>query len=105
MRTSPRPDGIVCSSDLAGAGAYVALHEAGFSIPEQVQILGVGNTVEICEPFGLTSIDLSASEIGRRAARMALRAIRKSEDASSRGPSVSPAVVIRTSTREKAREM
>ena len=102
MRTSPRPDGIVCSSDLAGAGACVAVREAGFSVPEHVQIIGAGNTVEVCEPFGLTSVDLSASEIGRRAARLALRAIRKSEDASVRSPGVSPALVVRTSTRAKS---
>lgn len=99
MKTSPRPDGIVCSSDLSGAGACVAVREAGFSVPEQVQIIGVGNTVEVCEPFGLTSVDLSAAELGHRAARMALRVIRKSDDAFVRGVGVSPAVVVRSSTR------
>lgn len=99
MRSSPRPDGIVCSSDLAAAGASVAVREAGFSVPEQVQIIGVGNTVEVCEPFGLTSVDLAAAELGHRAARMALRIIRKSGDTLVRGVSVSPAVVVRASTR------
>lgn len=100
MRSSPRPDGIVCSSDLAAAGACVAVREAGFNVPEQVQIIGVGNTVQICEPFELTSIDLSASELGHRAARIALRNIRKNGDFLMRGMSVSPAVVVRASTRE-----
>lgn len=99
MRSPPRPDGIVCSSDLAAAGACVAVREAGFAVPEQVQVIGVGNDMDVCVPFGLTSVDLSAAELGRRAARMALRVIRKSDEVSARGISVSPAVVVRASTR------
>ncbi|SEF78310.1 transcriptional regulator, LacI family [Bryocella elongata] len=99
IASSPRPDGIVCSTDLAAAGACIALREAGFSVPEQVQVMGVGNTPALCEPFGLTSLDLAAAEIGRRAARMALRLIQKSDVASLRSVSLSPAVVARSSTR------
>lgn len=97
---SPKPDGIVCATDLAAAGACAALREAGFSVPEQVQVIGVGNAPGICEPFGLSSLDLSAPELGRRAARMALRLIQKSDVASLRSVSLSPVVVARGTTRE-----
>ena len=96
---TPRPDGIVCSTDLAAAGACVRLREAGLMVPEQVQVIGVGNTPEVCEPFGLSSVDLSPAEMGRRAARMALRLIQKNEISSLRSTSVSPSVVKRGSTR------
>jgi len=99
MQSAPRPDGIVCSSDLAAAGCCSALQKAGFTVPEQVQIIGAGNSPEICEPFGLTSIDLSAAELGRRAARMTLRLIREADDASLRSMTLSPSLVVRTSTR------
>lgn len=104
MRSSPRPDGIVCATDLAAAGACAAVREAGFSVPEQVQIIGVGNNPEVTEPFGLASIDLSATELGRRAARMALRLIQKSDVDSLRNVSVSPSLVLRNSTRAKSQE-
>lgn len=100
LGASPRPDGIVCATDLAAAGSCTALREAGFSVPDQVQVVGVGNTPEVCEPFGLTSLDLGAPELGRRAARMALRLIQKSDVASLRSANISPAVVARATTRE-----
>jgi DNA-binding LacI/PurR family transcriptional regulator len=99
MKGSPRPDGIACATDLAAAGVCTALREAGISAPEQVQVIGAGNTATICEPFGLSSLDLVASELGRRAARMALRLIRKSDVASLRNISLSPVVVARGTTR------
>ena len=99
MASTPRPDGIVCSTDLAAAGACVSLRDAGLGVPEQVQVIGVENTREICDPFRLSSVDLSAMEVGRRAARMALRLITKSDVSSLRSTSVSPSVVRRGSTR------
>ena len=89
------------SGDLSRRKLLPALYhrDQDGQVPEQVRVIGVGNTPEICEPFGLTSIDLSAAELGRRAARMALRLIRKNEDVSIRSMTVSPTVVARNSTR------
>jgi LacI family transcriptional regulator len=100
MASSPRPDGIICANDLAAAGACVALREAALSLPDQVQVIGIGNAVEVCEPFGLTSLDLSAEELGRRTARMVLRLIQNRDASSLRSISISPAVVARSTTRE-----
>jgi LacI family transcriptional regulator len=102
LSSAPRPDAIVCSTDLAAAGTCIMLREAGISVPDQIQVIGVGNTREICEPFGLTSIDLAGGEVGRRAARMAIRLMQKTELASLRSTSVSPFVVKRASSRASA---
>ena len=101
MASLPRPDGIVCASDLAAAGACVALREARCGVPDQVQVIGIGNATEVCEPFALTSVDLSSAELGRRAARVVMRLIQDRSTPSVRRISISPTVIARATTREQ----
>jgi LacI family transcriptional regulator len=39
-----RPDSIICSSDAIAAGALIALHELGVHIPDEVCIIGAGDS-------------------------------------------------------------
>jgi LacI family transcriptional regulator len=93
------PDGIACCSDVAAAGVCAAARLAGLNVPEQVQVIGLGNMTEICEAFSLTTVDLGGSEMGRRAARMVLRLIQQEGDARMKSSTLSPLIVVRGSTR------
>ncbi len=39
-----RPDSIICSSDVVAAGALLALHELTVQVPEEVCVIGAGDT-------------------------------------------------------------
>lgn len=69
----PQFDGIFCMQDNMAYGAFLALREAGFSVPRDVALVGYDNLDrEIFQAAGLnlTSIDQPAEKIGRRAAAL-----------------------------------
>lgn len=69
----PQFDGIFCMQDNMAYGAFLALREAGFSVPKDVALVGYDNlNREIFQAAGLnlTSIDQPAEKIGRRAAAL-----------------------------------
>lgn len=95
------PDGVAACTDLQACGLRDAAFEVGLRIPEQVQVLGVGNRAELCEVgwlgAGLSSVDIAAEETGQQAARLGLAQL--SKDATPRaGGSISPRIVQRGST-------
>lgn len=61
----PDLDGIVCSLDLLACGALRALREAGLTVPQDVAVIGIDNSVyaEISTPR-LTSLDNMILESG-----------------------------------------
>lgn len=94
-----RPEGVVAYTDLLAAGARDGAIFAGLQVPQQLQIIGCGNLVNVCETgTELTSIDLAHEEIGRRAARLVLRRIEDKGETSARSVSLSPRVVQRQTT-------
>jgi DNA-binding LacI/PurR family transcriptional regulator len=94
-----RPEGVVAYTDLLAAGARDGAIFAGLQVPQQLQIIGCGNLVNVCETgTELTSIDLAHEEIGRRAARLVLRRIEDKGETSARSASLSPRVVQRQTT-------
>ena len=94
-----RPDGVIAYTDLLAAGARDAAITAGLHIPQQVQVIGSGNLVEVCETgITLTSIDLSCEEIGRKVARLTLRRIEEKGETSVRSVTLSPKIMQRQST-------
>jgi len=69
----PQFDGIFCMQDNMAYGAYLALREAGFSVPEDAALVGYDNLDrELFQAAGLslTTIDQPAEEIGRKAASL-----------------------------------
>lgn len=96
----PRPDAILAYSDFSAAAARDAALQSGFSIPGQMQILGCGNHVPLCEiGLRISSVDLAPLETGRRAARLALKAIENKNSGPHRTVTVEPYIVERDSTR------
>ena len=96
-----RPDGVVAYTDLAAAGARDAAMEAHLSVPDQFQVIGSGNQIAVCQiGISLTSVDLGFREVGRRAARLALKLIEKNKPETLRSANVTPTVIERASTRE-----
>lgn len=99
LRARPRPDGIVCHSDLLGVGVMDRVLAEGLRIPRDIRIMGCGNVAPVCDMrISLTSIDLSAAEVGRRAATMVLKLIGEGPGSTARNVSVSPRLVLRDST-------
>ena len=99
LSARPRPDGIVCHSDLLAVGVMDRLLAAGFEIPRDMLIIGCGNLLPVCEMrVPLTSLDLAPAELGERAAKMVLKLLRDKIGGTSRNVSISPRLVLRQST-------
>jgi LacI family transcriptional regulator len=78
MRLNPVPDGVFCYNDLTAIGAMQAALDAGFAIPEQIAFLGFGNVrYSKYLRVPLSSIDQATSELGFKAAELALNLIRE----------------------------
>ena len=67
----PKPTGIIAAYDDRGHDVLEAARRAGFRIPDEVSVLGIGNDKPVCEttlpPLSSVAIDFSAE--GYRAAR------------------------------------
>ncbi|GAA5496545.1 LacI family transcriptional regulator [Rubritalea squalenifaciens DSM 18772] len=70
LRKVPKPIGVFGCSDSAGLTVLQACQYAGFSVPNQVAVIGVDNDVQLCHTSvpPLSSIDLHATGVGQRAA-------------------------------------
>lgn len=62
------PDAIVCTNDEVAVGVLAHLWTAGYKIPEDVSVAGIGGT-RGGAVFGLTTMTLPLVELGRLAAR------------------------------------
>lgn len=107
LKQRPRPDAVFCFNDACAVGAMQAILEAGLRIPQDIAILGCGNSW-----YGeflrvpLTSIDQKASQLGHAAANLALHAIQDRQKTASPAQMdviLKPTLVIRDSTSCTAR--
>lgn len=73
LRMIPEVDGILCSTDMLAIGCIRELQKQGISIPRDVSVIGVDNTLcgQILTP-ALTTLDNKLVEVGLAAARMLL---------------------------------
>lgn len=71
----PKPVGLLTFSDAEAASLCTMCQEAGFAVPEEVAVLGHGNSVLDCEmaPVALSSVDPALDECGRQAVRLLYR--------------------------------
>jgi len=71
-----RPNALYFSSDIPAAGAYLACHRLGVAVPDDVALVGFGN-YEWAQSsmFGLSSIDIDGTKLGRVAATCLLASI------------------------------
>ena len=78
LQLEPRPDGVFCYNDPVALGAMKAILEAGLRIPEDIALVGCGNTnyAELLR-VPLTSIDQESETLGRSAGKLALSLLRR----------------------------
>jgi LacI family transcriptional regulator len=96
----PKPVGVLTSGDYVAARICTMCTTLGVVVPEQVALLGVGNSELICDlsPVALSSIDRDEAACGREAAHL-LRGLMAGEAAPKAPIMVAPVgVVTRRST-------
>lgn len=76
MKLNPRPTAVFAASDLSAFGVVAGCREAGYRVPEDVAVVGVGNIEgdQHPQPF-VTTIDWQRREMGCEAAIALLRRI------------------------------
>jgi LacI family transcriptional regulator len=69
LRTDPRIDGIFCGSDEIARGVLAAAGERGFTVPDDLSIVGFDNWEILANGARppLTSIDMKLRDLGKRA--------------------------------------
>ena len=100
LALKPRPDGVFCFNDPNGVGAIKAILEAGLRVPQDIAVVGVGNTwnSELLR-IPLTTIDQNCNGIGVEAARLAFRLIRTKEVIPPETILIAPSLAVRDSSR------
>lgn len=100
MRGAVRPTAIFAASDLSAFGVVAGCREAGFQVPDDVSVVGVGNIEgdQHPNPF-LTTIDWQRREMGREAARVLLKRIEGDETAEPAVEIFPPRLLVRDSAR------
>lgn len=97
MRLPQPPTAMFFTSDMQAIGALRSLREAGYSVPQDVAVLGFDN-IEICRVVspGLTTVSQPMREIGREAARLLIERI-KGGAGSHHNVVFAPEIVVRGS--------
>jgi LacI family transcriptional regulator len=73
LSVRPLPDAVFCHNDPTALGAMKAILGAGLKIPEDIAIIGCGNTrYSDFLRVPLSTIDQDCKAMGERAARLAL---------------------------------
>ena len=81
LKQSPDIDSIVCATDGIAAGALRYLHEKNISVPEQVQLLGFGDTElgSVVTP-AITSVHFHYKTTGMESAKLLLEILQSGND-------------------------
>ncbi len=104
LSLDPRPDGIFCYNDPVAMGAMVACLEAGMRIPEDMAIVGCGNShYDDYLRVPLTSIDQKSEAIGQQAVELALRLIESGKASAPQTRLLSPELIVRKSSQRRLR--
>ena len=82
LSVNPRLDGVVCFNDAVAVGAIKAILEAGLEVPYDIEVVGAGNVhySDILR-VPLSTIDLSSTLMGERAAEVMARMLESKEPA------------------------
>jgi LacI family transcriptional regulator len=88
-----RPSALLCGNDRMAVGAYLALGEAGLSIPDDVSVIGYDDQADLAADLrpALTTVRLPYYELGSWAAEQVL----SPAPAPNLGPHYRPCLVVR----------
>jgi LacI family transcriptional regulator len=102
LALKPRPDGVFCFNDPAALGAMRAILEAGLRVPDDIAVVGCGNTnyADLLR-VPLSSVDQASDQIGDRAARLAVTLIDSPPPVRNRKVLLEPKLVARASSLRK----
>jgi len=104
LSLDPRPDGIFCYNDVVAMGAMVACLEAGLRIPEDIAMVGCGNShYDDFLRVPLTSIDQKSDAIGQKAGEVALRLIESAKAPAVQTFLLAPELIVRKSSQRRLR--
>ena len=97
---STRPTAVLCFNDMVAMGFYRAAHELSLDIPGDVSVVGFDG-IDFGELFGppLTSVNIFATDLGKRAAELLLRVIRNETGRGVVTECVEPQLTERSSVR------
>jgi LacI family transcriptional regulator len=97
LEQTPRPDGIFCFNDPLAIGAMNAILEKGLRIPQDVAVVGCGNSY-FGESLKLSSVDQNCRSLGERAGQIILSVIESKKKAAHHTVILSPNLVQRASS-------
>ncbi len=96
MQQEDRPDGIIASIEKLTSPIYLVCKKLGIAIPEQVKVITFSNldTASILSP-SLTTVTQPAFEIGRTAASILFKALKKKKSTIKNEKIVIPSVLVK----------
>ncbi|MGD0006042.1 MAG: LacI family DNA-binding transcriptional regulator [Anaerolineaceae bacterium] len=71
---------VLVSCDILAAGVMQAIHEDGLRVPDDISVIGFDDTYAMFMVPALTSVAIPLEEVGITAARIALDALKNSDD-------------------------
>jgi LacI family transcriptional regulator len=102
LTLTPRPDAVFCYNDPIAWGATTAILDSGLRIPEDIAIVGCGNTLyNSLMKVPLTSVDQNTASLGSVTADMSVHAIEQRFHKKEYLPAAAllkPTLVVREST-------
>jgi DNA-binding LacI/PurR family transcriptional regulator len=98
LNSGARPTAIFAANDLAAIGAVSAIEAAGLRVPQDISVMGYDNSyLSRLRHLSLTSIDQSASQLGRLAIDRILERIERGRSKAIRDV-LPPSLIPRGST-------
>jgi LacI family gluconate utilization system Gnt-I transcriptional repressor len=68
LQMDPRPDVVICGSDVLAQGVIIEAHASGLRVPDDVAVLGFGNLAIAGDMRpSITTVDVDGARIGREA--------------------------------------
>jgi len=94
-----RPTAICAANDIMAIGAIRAFEEAGLHIPKDISIIGMDN-IDLTHRLKpkMSSVAIAQAEIGRTAAELIFKRLRKEEQGSPKKIIFQPRLIIRESS-------
>jgi DNA-binding LacI/PurR family transcriptional regulator len=94
-----RPDAIFTISDRMAIGAMLAIKEKGLKMPQDIGLVGFNNepVTSLVTP-GISSVEMSAFDIGKAAAKLFIETMHHNEDMTHTEQVIKPKLVVRASS-------